>query len=226
MEEIFSENSDASSEHVRKLIREHNLKPYVCAVCKIDTWNDVPINLQLDHIYGNRKDNRLESLRWICPNCHSQTPTFCSKNKRARRYSDEQIISLCRKHKNVRGVVLELGCNARLYGRIKKLAEANNIVFEQPYGTGRITRPKNVASGFSNKKKSDEWNKKIGFSNRRRTWPTKEQLSELIEKFPVETLGTRFGVSGNAVRKWCKFYNIETKPVGYWTIKHTNAENS
>ncbi len=51
-----------------------------CGVCGIEDWNDKPLNMELDHIDGNRHNHLRKNLRMICPNCHSQTPTYCSKN--------------------------------------------------------------------------------------------------------------------------------------------------
>lgn len=45
-----------------------------------DTWNDRPIVLQLDHIDGDRWNDAIENLRLLCPNCHSQTPTYSGRN--------------------------------------------------------------------------------------------------------------------------------------------------
>ena len=54
-----------------------------CSWCGItDTWNGKPIVLHLDHINGINNDNRIENLRLLCPNCHSQTDTFCHKNRK------------------------------------------------------------------------------------------------------------------------------------------------
>ncbi|MFA9445403.1 HNH endonuclease [Egicoccus sp. AB-alg6-2] len=43
-------------------------------------WRGRPLSLHLDHISGDPRDNRLENLRLLCPNCHAQTPTHCGKN--------------------------------------------------------------------------------------------------------------------------------------------------
>lgn len=50
----------------------------LCISCSVGPdWRGKPLTLQLDHINGVRNDNRIENLRVLCPNCHSQTDTFC-----------------------------------------------------------------------------------------------------------------------------------------------------
>lgn len=56
---------------------------YKCSnsFCNItDIWLNNIISLHLDHIDGNRTNNNLENLRFLCPNCHSQTSTYTNKN--------------------------------------------------------------------------------------------------------------------------------------------------
>lgn len=59
-----------------KLIKANLLKNF-CNICKISEWTGQKLNLHLDHINGDRADNRIENLRLLCPNCHSLTPTYC-----------------------------------------------------------------------------------------------------------------------------------------------------
>lgn len=65
----------------RRLLQEGLLK-YERRLCGLKEWRGKPITLQLDHINGVRSDHRIENLRLLCPNCHSQTDTFAGRNKR------------------------------------------------------------------------------------------------------------------------------------------------
>lgn len=80
--EIFIENSKYNNNtHIKqRLFQEYNWE-YKCSKCGINEWQGKKISLELDHINGNNTDNRLSNLRLLCPNCHSQTPTFRVKNK-------------------------------------------------------------------------------------------------------------------------------------------------
>ncbi|MET0494590.1 MAG: hypothetical protein ABW000_15825 [Actinoplanes sp.] len=57
-------------------------RPYLCAECGIgETWNGRPLVLQVDHIDGQMWDCRPENVRFLCPNCHSQTATYAGRNR-------------------------------------------------------------------------------------------------------------------------------------------------
>ena len=54
---------------------------YRCALCGISEWQGKRLSLHLDHINGIHDDNRLSNLRLLCPNCHSQTETYCRRGR-------------------------------------------------------------------------------------------------------------------------------------------------
>lgn len=82
LDEILIENSSYQNitRLKERLIKEGRLE-YKCSICGISDWMGKKLVLQLDHINGNNSDHRLSNLRFLCPNCHSQTDTYAGKNK-------------------------------------------------------------------------------------------------------------------------------------------------
>ena len=82
--EVFRIESRVCSQVLRRHVcRRQVLAAYQCAECgNPGTHNGKPLTLQLDHANGIYNDNRVENLRWLCPNCHSQTETFAGRRSR------------------------------------------------------------------------------------------------------------------------------------------------
>lgn len=81
-DEVCCKNSKVSQKVLRTFISRNNLINYICSMCGCDgNWQGYKISLELDHINGDNSDNRLENLRYLCPNCHATTPTYRGRNK-------------------------------------------------------------------------------------------------------------------------------------------------
>lgn len=66
---------------VRHLIKRYWLLENKCEICWLSwTYNWKDIVLQVDHIDWDDHNHSLSNLRYLCPNCHSQTETFCHRN--------------------------------------------------------------------------------------------------------------------------------------------------
>jgi hypothetical protein len=81
-EKLFSENSLHDRKTIKERIISEKLLPYKCSICGQEPfWNNKEMLLILDHKNGLFNDNRLENLRFVCPNCNIQLDTNCGKNK-------------------------------------------------------------------------------------------------------------------------------------------------
>lgn len=84
-EKVFIIGSHQASHDLRRRILKQSLKSYECVKCgNKGEWQNQPLSLQLDHVNGVSNDNRLENLRFLCPNCHTQTPTHSGKKNGSR----------------------------------------------------------------------------------------------------------------------------------------------
>lgn len=157
----------------KRLIRE-GLLEYRCYKCGIKDWNGEDITLQLDHVSGERTDNRLENLRLLCPNCHSQTPTALGRAM----YKGKPY----KKPKRLQ--------NAIDAGQKKQKYKSN---FCADCNKG-ITRTATLCKSCENKKRTSS---KI-------EWPPIIELVKMVKDTSYSEVGRRLGVSDNAVRKRIK----------------------
>jgi Zn finger protein HypA/HybF involved in hydrogenase expression len=78
-EKVFIRDSSyVSNSGLKKKVIKYDIVEHRCSECGLEgEWNSKPIELHLDHVSGDRRDNRPDNLRFLCPNCHSQTTTYC-----------------------------------------------------------------------------------------------------------------------------------------------------
>jgi hypothetical protein len=153
---VLIEHSLYSRSFLKKRLLREGVLQNVCSECEqTPKWNNKILILVLDHINGISDDNRLENLRLLCPNCNSQTLTFCGRHKhRSNRLSRK----LC----------------VRCEGELSKGTDGSLCL--------------------------DCYNIK----QRRVERPSMDVLKNEISKSSFVSVGRKYGVSDNAIRKWLR----------------------
>lgn len=104
-------------------------REWKCECCGLNEWMGRSLPLEIHHIDGNRLNNSLNNLQILCPNCHSQTPNWRSRNqkgyaKSSPKISDEQLLEAVKTHKNIYNALKSLGlAGGTNYMRVYKLLE-------------------------------------------------------------------------------------------------------
>lgn len=81
-----------SARRLRRALLESGVTE-TCQVCQLGTvWNGKPLRLQVDHIDGDFLNNEPENVRFICPNCHTQTKNYGSLNQQKSKSVMEYIV--------------------------------------------------------------------------------------------------------------------------------------
>lgn len=156
---VFMKNSTASQSTLRKWHLKGRYTPYKCSICNMEPfWQGKKLTLILDHINGSNHDNRLENLRWVCPNCNQQLETTGFKGG-------------AKDHK--------------LHKKYYCIECGKEVTYKRRY-----------------------CHKCASKLTRKAERPSREKLKELIRNFSFTKIGDSFGVSGNAIRKWCINENL------------------
>jgi len=198
LSEILVENSPMiSTVNLKRRLIKENILEYKCAICGINTWRNNAITLELDHINGNNTDNRLENLRLLCPNCHSQTDTFRGKTK----------LSASSERKKVE----YLKFRETLTGNADGNPEPSLISKEGAETLRDI--PKSKICLHCGKEFIGIGKKFCSYTcsveDSRKHIPLKEELLEIFKlKKSFLQVSKHYNVSDNAIRKWCIRYNI------------------
>ena len=76
IEMYFNNQIPITSYKLKNRLLKDGIKQRKCEMCSNQKWNDEPIPLELHHINGNNKDNSLDNLMLLCPNCHALTNNY------------------------------------------------------------------------------------------------------------------------------------------------------
>jgi hypothetical protein len=85
LDQLLHNGTKRSRHNLKRRLMEEGLKANRCELCGISEWSSKPLNMALHHVNGDNRDNRLENLQILCPNCHAQTTNYGGRNGHRRK---------------------------------------------------------------------------------------------------------------------------------------------
>ncbi|MCK9446570.1 HNH endonuclease [bacterium] len=214
---------------LRKRLINEGIKENKCEICGLIEWNGKDISLHLDHIDGDHTNHKLENLRILCPNCHSQTDTYCSKNKRNVKYTKTEILNAIKESNNYTDVKKKLGIgisgtnstiknimttyginfkDSKIDDILKMENKKENIIISLLTKTKKqniIKQIKNYCScGKEINRNSKTCESCFRLKQRKVERPLYEILKKEVEENGYSATGRKYNVSDNCIRKWLK----------------------
>lgn len=210
LKDILKNGTKYKSHKLKQRLIQEGIKENRCECCNNTMWLGKQIKLELHHINGKHDDNRLENIQLLCPNCHSYTDNYRGKNQDR---SAKKETSYVESHKL--GEALTDNADSNL-----EPSQKNYIILEE----GVETRREKSKSKIYKEPKYCEYcgeeligkskqNKYCSRSCANRGCGSKRpDVFTLIKDFKelksFVQVGKKYGVSDNAVKKWCKLYGI------------------
>ena len=219
---IFQYNKSCKSDTMIRALTI--LRGWKCEKCGRTEWEGQQIPLCVHHIDGNHINNQIENLQVLCPNCHAQTDNYCGRNKNKRPpITDEQFIEALRQTTSIRQALQKLGINYAAkyyYEKAHKLIEENDIIQKPKKEKQQKTKPQKeikiepnhcIDCGKIINNRSQRCEDCEHKRQRKTEWPQRDELKNLIRVQSFSAIGRQFDVTDNAIRKWCKNYNLPYK---------------
>lgn len=185
-----------NSNSLKKRLFSEGLKEDKCEICGNTE------SAELHHINGDHCDNRLENLQILCPNCHAKTDTYRGKNKSTKKkplspehyiLTPEQVLQHKQEQKH-----------------LKEQKEQEKIL-KHTYVC------KQCGKSFVSRRSQSFCSVECYCTARSKNRPSYEELIVILKSLHgnFTKVAEKYGVTDNAVRKWCKLYKISDKSHDY-----------
>jgi HNH endonuclease. len=186
IEEYLSNKRKITSHKLRNRLLEEGIFEHKCFCCGNTLWLGNPIPLELHHKDGNKLNNNLSNLELRCPNCHYFTDTYKSKN-RTKINNKDKTTTINKKLKRTK----------KIKQKTKKHCPICNTI---------ISSKSTLCINCEKQKRRKE-----ALKAKEEKGITREFLKQEIRTKPFTTIAKEQGVSDNAIRKWCKKFNLPHK---------------
>ena len=187
----FDNKTFIHSQALKEKLFKDGLKKKECEICGVSIWQGVELSLELHHKDNNHFNNNFENLQILCPNCHSIQEGNAGAN--IGKYANQQNINL------------DSFEEPELILTPKK--EQLCIDCGKPISFGAV-RCQNC---YHKSTRIDKYTEETHVMRDTGTVVNREELKKLIRTTPFLQIGQKFGVSDNAVRKWCDRFGLPRK---------------
>lgn len=189
--------------HLKRRLLRRNILKNECELCHITEWKGKKLVMHMDHIDGNNRNHKRENLRMLCPNCHSQTPTYSGKDRTNVNYyklSESEIKNAVESSFTYEEVYRKLN----VYGHLGSAEKLKNQIHRTPY---QLMKKQKL------EKKENVWVEEV----RRRNVAAIERNADLVLK--VRDSGIDFSKFG-WVGQVAKLLNKQPQKVNVWMKRY------